>query len=675
MSRHRLAAIMFTDIVGYTSLMSSNERKAIDIIKKNRRIHWRLIKKYRGKWLKEMGDGTLASFSSNVDAVMCAVSIQKATSELDIPLRIGIHQGDVIFEQADILGDGVNVASRIQGLAEAGGIAVSETVYNEIKNKEGLESEFQGEQVLKGLESPIGIYKISCHDFSLLDYSIDTGELIKPLNVGKTKTIFIITLIIILAYSINYFMPLMKSTEFEKSIMVLPFNNFTGNDSLDYVFESMHASLIGDLGRIGKLRVISPYTSKKYKDSGLTLAQIAAEQNIDVFLDASVLCFGDSICFQPSLISIDKEEKQLWSDRYTKDFSQILNLNNEVTREITAEIDVTLTPQEENLLTESRTVNPDAYEAYLRGMRYWGMGKKEDLEKAQKYFELSLEIDPNYALAHLGMSSIYGGLVIHGFMSPAEAKEAKEKSILKAFELDSNLVEVRTSFALRYTWGKWNWKRADIEFRKAIEINPNYPFVIAYYGQYLTIIGQIEKGLKYSEKAMRLDPLNSLYHSIHGMNLKNARKYNEALILLEKLCENEPEQGIGLPALWAVYHELEQYDKALKIAKRIYNLKGNEQATTVLDAGYNEGGYNMAMQRTAEMMINLSDSTYIPPWQICTLYCRAEMKNEALDWLEKAFNEHDPNMTFISVDPLFDFLREEERFKEILESMNLPLSK
>ncbi|MEN8251908.1 MAG: adenylate/guanylate cyclase domain-containing protein, partial [Bacteroidota bacterium] len=171
MSRHRLAAIMFTDIVGYTSLMSSNEKKAIDIIKKNRRIHWRLIKKYRGKWLKEMGDGTLASFSSNVDAVMCAVSIQKATSELEIPLRIGIHQGDVIFEQADILGDGVNVASRIQGLAEAGGIAVSETVHNEIKNKEGLESEFLGEQHLKGLESPIGIYNTSCHDFSLLDYS------------------------------------------------------------------------------------------------------------------------------------------------------------------------------------------------------------------------------------------------------------------------------------------------------------------------------------------------------------------------------------------------------------------------------------------------------------------------------------------------------------------------
>ncbi|MCK5344081.1 MAG: adenylate/guanylate cyclase domain-containing protein, partial [Candidatus Heimdallarchaeota archaeon] len=159
---------MFSEIIGYDNLLNQDEINAIDFRKKNQRIHKRLIKKYKGRWLKEMGSGILASFSSIIDAVMCAVSIHKATEEIDIPVRIGIHQGEVIFEKKDVLGDGVNIASRIQGLAEKNEIVISETVYNDIRNKEGLEIKFLGEQTLKGVSKPIGIYKVSCSDESLL---------------------------------------------------------------------------------------------------------------------------------------------------------------------------------------------------------------------------------------------------------------------------------------------------------------------------------------------------------------------------------------------------------------------------------------------------------------------------------------------------------------------------
>jgi tetratricopeptide (TPR) repeat protein len=185
-------------------------------------------------------------------------------------------------------------------------------------------------------------------------------------------------------------------------------------------------------------------------------------------------------------------------------------------------------------------------------------------------------------------------------------------------------------------------------------------------------MGDPEKGLPHSELALKLDPFNSLYQSIHGMALKNARKYDEALALLLKMDEAEPEQGIGLPAIWAVYHEKKMYEKAFETAKRIYALKGNNAAIMALEQGYTEGGYKMAMQKVAEMIINSSDTTYFPPWQICTLYCRAEMKNESLNWLEKAYEEHDGNMPYISVDPLFDFIREEPQFRNILSEMRLP---
>jgi len=206
-TQHRkLAAIMFTDIVGYTELMGSDEKKAFEILRRNRRIQWRLIKRYKGKWLKEMGDGILASFSSNVDAVLCASAIQLAAMEMDIPLRIGIHMGDVIFENKDVLGDGVNVASRIQGSAEKSGIVISDTVYKDIRNKEGVHSEFIGEQELKGIVDPVGIYKITCEDETILSFPIDTGELIKPVGTRLNPIIIgllLVMFVLILLWKLN----------------------------------------------------------------------------------------------------------------------------------------------------------------------------------------------------------------------------------------------------------------------------------------------------------------------------------------------------------------------------------------------------------------------------------------------------------------------------------------
>jgi adenylate cyclase len=287
------------------------------------------------------------------------------------------------------------------------------------------------------------------------------------------------------------------------------------------------------------------------------------------------------------------------------------------------------------------------------------------------YFERALDIDPDYALAYLGISLLWGSYAQHGFMSSNEAKAESDKAIKKAMELDSSLVEIRSWLAATYAWGTWEWERAGKEFRRAIEINPNYAFVRASYSLYLALMGNPEEGLLHGELAIKLDPFNTLYRSIHGQALKNARKYDEALDVLLKLYDTEPDQGIGLPALLAVYHELGKYDEALEIAKRIYTLKGIDAAIETLEAGNKEGGYNMAWRRTAEMMIDYSDTTYFPPWQICTIYCRAGMKEEALDWLEKAYDERDNNMPIISVDPLFDFLREDVRFKNILRKMNL----
>ncbi len=388
MQQRKLAAIMFSDIVGYTSLMGKDERKAFDYIRKNRRIHWRLIKKYKGRLLKEMGDGMLASFSSSMDAIKCALSIQNAVKELGIPLRIGIHQGDVIFENKDVLGDGVNIASRIQGIADTHGIVISESVFRDLKNKDGLNITQMGEQELKGVESPIGAFKISSTDANFLEYKIDTGELIRPLGYGRTTIVIGILIIALLSYLAIYFLPRIINPQSEqgKSILVLPFDNYIGSDTMEYFVAGMHSALIGDIGKISSLQVKSKTTANAYKDIEKSIPEIAAELGVNVIIEGSVVCLGDSICLQIKVVSAYPEEQTLWVQDYYEDKSQILQLYNTITKEISEEINVILTPEEENMLADSRAVDNKAYDAYLKGMYYWEQLTPEGLRKISGVF-------------------------------------------------------------------------------------------------------------------------------------------------------------------------------------------------------------------------------------------------------------------------------------------------
>ncbi len=667
---------MFTDIVGYTALMGSDESKALEVLRISRDIHIKCIHQFKGHLIKEMGDGMLAQFDTAIDSVLCAVEIQKQAQQLiKEKIRIGLHLGDITFDHNDIFGDGVNIASRLQSVADPGGIYISESIQKSIRAETAVKTNYLGKIKLKNVDYLVNTYAIVEEGLP-----VPTASKIKDLKgkslfhrLSRSVYTYIILLLLILAnlpLFRNYFKT--ESTEIA-SLLILPFDNYTGDDSINYIFAGMHDALIGDVGKISALRVPSKRTADAYRNVGKSIPQIADELNIDAAIETSVSCYGEEICIQVKLVSVFPEEKQLWVHDFYIEKAQISNLSKKIAKEISQQIHINLTSQEEKLLAESKPIDPDAYEAYLRGMGYWELGTKPDLEQAMRYFQLSRDIDSSYALAYLGISRTWGAYVQHGFLPYQEVAEKVEEVRNKALLLDSSLVEIRAGMATKYTWGDWNWKKAEKEFLKAIEINPNYAFSQAYYSHFLAIMGDPEKGLPHSELAMELDPFNTLYMSIHGQALKNAGKYKEALKLLQKLYEIEPDQGIGLPALWAVYQELGDTQKSYDLAKKIYSLKENELALKALKEGFEEGGYNMAMQRTAEMMISQRDSIYFPSWQIATLYCRAKKKEASLEWLEKAYTEHDSNMPYISVDPLFAFLRDEPRFQYLLKKMGLPL--
>ncbi|MEE8377097.1 MAG: tetratricopeptide repeat protein, partial [Candidatus Aminicenantaceae bacterium] len=282
---------------------------------------------------------------------------------------------------------------------------------------------------------------------------------------------------------------------------------------------------------------------------------------------------------------------------------------------------------------------------------------------------------PNYALAYAGIAHVWLGRQQQGLVQPSEAAPRAKAAALKALELDNTLAEVHYILAGIRAWVEWDWEGAETEFRRAIELDPNYPDPRAYYSHFLHMMKRPEEAMEQIERALELDPFNALFRAIYGMDLMYARRYDDAIALLRETLRTAPNDWTALSSLRSAYHLKGMYEEALEIWKKSFAAKGDREAEEALVSGYEEAGYSGALSRVAEMMIARSSTTFVTPWQIGTLYTRAGKKDEALEWLEKAYEAHDPNMPYISVDPIFDGLRDDPRFKDLLRQMNLPQGK
>jgi serine/threonine-protein kinase len=457
-----------------------------------------------------------------------------------------------------------------------------------------------------------------------------------------------------------------------KSLAVLPLENLSGKSEEEYFADGMHLALIGELSRISGLRVISRQSVLKYKGSGKSIQEIARELKVDVVVEGSVHREGSRVQIQAHLIRALPEETRLWTQIYERDMREVLAMHSDVARSITREIKVKLTPEEENRLANPSQVNREAYEAYLKGMFHWRRLTREDLDKALGYFELARKIDPNYALAYAGISMVWGGRAQMGYVPAKEAGPIAKAAIAKALELDSALPEVHCRIALTRTWSDWDWKGAETAFKQAIEINPNYAEARAYYSHLLHYLRRPEEAMVQINRALELDPFNSLFQALYTMDLMYARRYDDAISLLLNTLRTAPNDPVALSTLRSAYHQKRMYEEALAIWTTSYGVRSDHEAVNALTQGYAKAGYSGALSRLAEMLIARSSTSHVTPWQIGTLYTRAGKTDEALAWLEKAYDARDQNMPYISVDPIFDDLRDHPRFQELLRRMNLP---
>jgi TolB-like protein/tetratricopeptide (TPR) repeat protein len=672
--KHLLAVIMFTDIAGYTAMMGENEDKALQILRKNRDIQKTSISKHGGVWLKEMGDGILARFDSVLNAILCAQEVQKQIYETnEFKVRIGIHLGDITIENEDVFGDGVNIASRLQSIADPGGIYVSESVIRAIRARDEIKYIMVGTVGLKNVSYPVQVYAIQGEGISVLSH-----QKIKELSssqsgkANKYRRITFLIAVIIIAISgwlIREFILLPRISSIS-SLAVLPLANLSGDPEQDYFVVGMQNALISELSKIGSLRIISRQSTIQFEGSILPMKEIARQLNVDAIVEGSVVKSSNHVWIQIQLIKPKPEESNLLAQSYDREMSDVLTMHREITRDIADRIQVKLTAGITSHLLDTGKVNPEAYEAYLKGQFQWDKLTRESLDMAENYFNLAKEKDPDYALAYMGLSIIGLGRAQMGYAPWLQVAQNSFKYIDKAMELDSTLAEVHFMNAAFNMWGLWKWEKAEQEFTKTLDLNPNYALARTYYSQFLCWTKRPEEGLEQMALALKLDPFNTLYKEIYGMNLTFTQKYREAQELLEGILKTSPDSRIALTTLRTVYHMQKKYEEAFSIWKRTY--PNDPEAIEALDKGYQEGGYSKALQNLAEMLIERSKTIYVTPWQIGTIYTRAGMKKEAIEWLEKAYNVHDPNMPSIYVDPIFEYLRDEPAFMELVEKMNFP---
>jgi class 3 adenylate cyclase/TolB-like protein len=674
----QLAVIMFTDIVGYTKLMGSDEEHALDLLRKNREIHQTQIKKHHGDLVKEMGDGVLAKFASSTDATHCAIAIQKQAQKTDLNerIRIGIHLGEITEENNDTFGDGVNIASRLQSIADPGGIYISESLQKSIRAQADIQTKFLGDFELKNVDFKLRTYAVIGHNLpttSPARINELTGKNWKE-KILRSPTLYIVAISLALAgwWAQQEFL---GNEPTISSLVFLPFDNYTGSDTLDYLMAGMHDALIGEAGKIQTVRVPGAKTANAYRDATKSTAQIASELNVDAIVETSVSCIEDNICFQVKLITSFPEEKQIWVKDFNVEKDQIVNWYRTLTKEISNEIKINLTPGEEALLASTDAVNPETYDLYMKGKFYLNQINDASLKIAERYFRLAIEKEPQWAPPYAGLAEVGNYQKQMGFVPVAIAIPLIQENLNKALKLDPNSANTHYSNAINAVWTEFNWEKGEKEFLRVIELNPNHAYARMGIAHLMMILRRTDEALAQAKKAEELEPLDPFIQGLYTDVLRRAGDCEAAKEHAEKGLLIDPNHQFTLHELLGAYECAGAYAMAFQLKKRLFpwqHLWEQYGVTHFMDSIFQVEGWTGAIEEE----IRLSEKYQIGGQDFVFQFLRyLDVGNEerAIDYMEKLYEQRNPNVPYISAIDHYNQLKDYPRYIALLAKMNLPV--
>jgi TolB-like protein len=451
-----------------------------------------------------------------------------------------------------------------------------------------------------------------------------------------------------------------------RSIAVLPFDNFTGDENQTYLAFGMHDALISELGKLGAIRVISKTSAQAYAGSEKTIREIASELNVDAVVEASMLSVDKNIRVQLKLINAFPDEQQLWSETYDSDMSNILDLYNRVIKKIASEIQLTLSPEQEININETRAVNPEAYKAYLRGMYHINQLTPEGVQKGLEYLHEAVSIDPAEPFAYAGLALGYLEIA-HGFFDPGDSYANAEAAIKKAQELDSTIAEVLLAQAEMNIYYYWRFGKAEKDYQRALELNPNLVPAHLHYAFALYLYGSLEDGIRHAEIARNLDPLNPYYLSMLASLYCYAGRYEEALVDANKSLEFAKDYPFGLWVLGDTYLAMGNEEEAIEAHRRL--------AETSPWFSWALGStYALTDQREeAEKILHALENAPISNWNavgLSVIHGALGNMDEAFRWV--AYEPHHMWIPWVACMPMWDPLHADPRWKEFVEALDLP---
>jgi len=661
-SSRQLAAIMFTDIVGYTALMGRDEQKAFELLNKNRAIQKPIIEQYNGRWIKELGDGVMASFNTVSDAVNAAIKIQQTCNTAkDFQLRIGIHLGEVVFENDDVFGDGVNIASRIQAIANPGSIFISEPVHNSISNKKEFQAKFVKEQSLKNVKEPVRIYQV-IGEGVITAHTAPLTEKIK-----KNRIIATVSLLVIILLAAIYFYANSKKTDEanDKSIAILPFDDLSPQKDQAYLSDGLAEEIINSITIIKDLKVIGRNSSFQFKGKGLDANNIGKKLKVSNILSGSIQLAGNVLRITTTLIRV-KDNQVIWSQRFDKEPKDIFAIQDSIANNIVEKLKLTLSESERPRLVKKET-DPEVYSEYLKGFLLY---KREEFEKSTEYFLRAIQKDSLFAPAHayLALAKIWTINRAGAFADYNAIREAKEYAY-NAIRLDPDLAEGYSALALSAWTIELDFAMAKANFEKSVQLNPSASLIKNRYAYFLLWMGDFDKAERLGLDAIASDPADfNGYIIVSNANIYK-RNFREAERYIAEGQKLFPEnRGFENYYILSRFYAGD-YDQVIQLTKSILSNEMTNTSASLLcclsiaylkkgDLAESKNILRQLKEKPANKNLNID-------FNLARIYAQYQLTDSCFLSLEKSFANRETEFRLLKIDPLFESVRQDQRYKDL----------
>ncbi|MDD1742029.1 MAG: tetratricopeptide repeat protein [Methanotrichaceae archaeon] len=594
--KRKLTAILSADVKGYSRLMGADEEGTLSTLNTYREIMATLIQQHRGRVINAPGDALLAEFESVVDAVKSAVQIQREVTERNADLildrrmeyRIGINLGDVMVDGESIYGDGVNIAARLESLSDAGGICISGTAFDQVRNKVNLGYEYLGEQSVKNITLPVRVYKVLMEPEA-------AGKVIgekkaKP-RQWQRMVLIVVAILIVIAAAIAawrlYLHPTRPPIEVaskekmafqlpgKPSVAVLPFTNMSGDPKEDYFGDGIAEEIITALSKTPKLFVIARNSTFVYKGKPVSIKQVAETLGVQYVLEGSVRKTGNKVRITAQLIDA-LSGHHIWAERYDRDLKDIFAIQDEISLKITSVLNVKLSDGEIALFLGKGTKNLEAYLKMIQTRSLIIRVNKENNAQAKKMVEEVIRVDPNYAMAYALFAIIYYYDVILGAsQSPRESISRGIEMAQKSISLDNKISFPHGALSLLYVL-KNDYDKAISEAEIGVALEPNSAYSYSFLGHVLYSSSRYSEAISAFEKSIRFDPIPP-YVTLNGLahSLRVVGRYEEAVTIFKKLLQKLPDNLIGQLGLTATYSMMGRDADARAQAKEVLRIDPN----------------------------------------------------------------------------------------------------